>query len=327
MPGLLERRWYADAPPPALLRPLAALFGRIAANRRRRLQAGAPRLPVPVIVVGNISLGGTGKTPFTIWLVQRLCEWGFRPGVISRGYGARAPRYPYRVQPDSTPGQAGDEPLLIALRTGVPVVIDPDRVAAARALVESGEVDVLVADDGLQHYRLARDLEVCVVDGQRGFGNGALLPAGPLREPQTRLQDIPLVVINGGGLRLAHPGRIDMNLHAELAVPVLAGEALALSALRGRTVHALAGIGNPARFFGMLEQMGMRVIAHAFADHQVFRAEDIAFADELPVLMTEKDAVKCRAIASAQHYAVPVSAQIDTAGLALVQQSCARLKL
>lgn len=326
MASFIERRWYADAPPPALLKPLAALFGAVAANRRARLQAQAPRLDVPVIVVGNISLGGTGKTPFTIWLVQRLQEWGFRPGVISRGYGARAPHYPYRVRPDSRPTEAGDEPLLIALRTGVPVMIDPDRVAAARALIASGEIDMVVADDGLQHYRLARDLEICVVDGQRGFGNGALLPAGPLREPQTRLQEIPLVVVNGGNLRLAHPGRIDMHLQADLAVPMLGGEGRALSTLRGQTVHALAGIGHPTRFFSMLEHLGVKVIAHAFSDHHALIPEDISFADGLPVLMTEKDAVKCRAFAGSQHYAVPVSAQIDAAGLALVQQSCARLK-
>ena len=281
---------------------------------------------MPVIVVGNISLGGTGKTPFTIWLVQRLQEWGFRPGVISRGYGARAPQYPYRVRADSAPAAAGDEPLLIALRTGVPVMIDPDRVSAARALIAGGEVDVLVADDGLQHYRLARSLEICVVDGQRGFGNGALLPAGPLREPRSRLDEIPLVVINGGGLALAHRGRIDMHLHADLAVSVIGGEAVDLSALRGKTVHALAGIGNPARFFHMLEQAGMQVIPHEFPDHHAFKLQDISFADAVPVLMTDKDAVKCRAFAGPQHYAVPVSAQIDAAGLALVQQSCARLK-
>ena len=326
MPKLLERRWYANAPPPVLLKPVAALFGLIAARRRSRLQAQAPRLDVPVIVVGNISLGGTGKTPFTIWLVERLREWGFRPGVISRGYGARAPHYPYRVRANSSAAEAGDEPLLIALRTGVPVMIDPDRVAAARALITSGEVDVLVADDGLQHYRLARDLEICVVDGQRGFGNGALLPAGPLREPRARLEEIPLVVVNGGDLALVHRGCIDMHLHADKAVSLVDGRELSLSKLRGKTVHALAGIGNPARFFHMLEHAGIQVIAHAFSDHHAFTAEDILFADHTPVLMTDKDAVKCRAFASAQHYAVPVSAQIDAAGLALVQQSCARLK-
>lgn len=323
----LERRWYSQQAPPRWLRPLSALFGAVAALRRRRLQHAAIPLSVPVIVVGNLSVGGTGKTPFTIWLVQRLREWGFTPGVISRGYGGRAPHYPFAVGPGSRPTESGDEPLLIAQRTGVPVMVDPDRLAAARALIAQG-VDVIVSDDGLQHYRLARDLEICVIDGPRGFGNAALLPAGPLREPVERLAEIPLVVVNGTGLSLLrHAGRINMQLRAGLAVPLAGvGDALRLDRLRGQRVHAVAGIGNPQRFFGSLRERGIEVIEHPFPDHHDYTATDLHFDDALPVLMTDKDAIKCRGFALNRHFTVPVEASIDPAGEALVQQSCARLK-
>lgn len=322
----LERRWYSNEPAPSMLRPLATLFGSVSARRRRRLQQAAKPLERPVIVVGNLSVGGTGKTPFTIWLVERLRAWGFRPGVISRGYGGRAPQYPFLVRPGSKPAEAGDEPLLIAQRTGVPVMVDPDRLAAARALIAEHDVDVIVSDDGLQHYRLARDLEICVVDGSRGFGNGALLPAGPLREPISRLAGIPLVVVNGGGLTLEHPGHVDMSLRAGLALPLSGGEPLRLDRLHGQRVHAVAGIGNPQRFFAMLRERGIEVIEHPFPDHHAYAPTELHFDDALPVLMTDKDAIKCRAFALTRHYTVPVDAHIDPAGEALVQQSCVRLK-
>ena len=321
MRAWLERRWYAKAPPPLALRPLSALYGALAALHRRR--SVAQRLGVPVIVVGNLSVGGTGKTPFTIWLVERLRAWGFRPGVISRGYGGRAPHYPYRVPAQGGCAEiCGDEPLLIARRTGVPVMLDADRVAAARALAASGEVDVLVADDGLQHHRLARDLEICVIDGVRGFGNGALLPAGPLRESPQRLHAIPLVVVNGGTFGLDHPGRVDMRLEPGDAHALAGGAVRPLASFAGQSVHAVAGIGHPERFFRVLRGQGMQVIAHAFADHHAFTARDLEFGDERPVLMTDKDAIKCDAYARAHHYRVPVRAVIDPAGEARVQQCC-----
>lgn len=326
MRAALERRWYSSAPPPALLRPLAALFGAIARRRREQQQAAAGRLAVPVIVVGNLSVGGTGKTPFTIWLVEQLRAWGYRPGVISRGYGGRAPQYPYRVTVRSGPEQAGDEPLLIALRTAAPVMVGPDRVAVARELIAKAGVDVIVSDDGLQHYRLARELEICVVDGARGLGNGALLPAGPLREPPGRLLEIPLLVVNGSGFETDHPGRLEMQLRAGVAVPLAGGAELHLDRLRGQRVHALAGIGHPARFFDMLRGRGIEVIEHPFPDHHAFSRDDIEFLDGRLVLMTEKDAMKCQRFAGPQHHAVPVRAQIDEAGTARVrhhvQQSC-----
>ncbi len=322
----LERRWYSDEPAPWLLRPLALLFGAVANSRRKRLSAQAEQLPLPVIVVGNISVGGTGKTPFTIWLLEQLQAWGYRPGVLSRGYGGAPPQSPYRVTPASTAAECGDEPLLIASRCGVPVMVDADRVRAAKALIESGEVDVLVADDGLQHYRLARDLEICVVDGRRAFGNGAQMPAGPLREMPKRLDEIPIVVVNGGPLELSHPGRIDMELTTHEAVSIMRKEPRALASFRKSPVHAVVGIGNPSRFFNTLRKADIEFIPHVFPDHHAYRASDIRFEDDLMVLMTEKDATKCQAFADARHYSVPVSARIDAAGVALVQQSCAALK-
>jgi tetraacyldisaccharide 4'-kinase len=325
----LERRWYSqEAPPPSWLLPLSWLFGAVARARRRCL---VPRsAPVPVIVVGNLAIGGTGKTPFVIWLVERLREWGLRPGVISRGYGGRAPRYPWRVSGRTPVAEAGDEPLLIALRTAAPVMVGPDRVAAAHALAAQAEIDVLVSDDGLQHYRLARALEICVIDGRRGLGNGALLPAGPLREPAQRLQEIGLVVINGRGHDAGHPAQVTMDLHATEAVSLSGAAAVHLDRLRGQRVHAVAGIGNPERFFDTLRARGIDVIAHAFPDHHAYVSEDLQFLDGLMVLMTEKDAVKCRAFAGPLHYAVPVHAHVDEAGTArvraLVQQSCARAR-
>jgi tetraacyldisaccharide 4'-kinase len=324
----LERRWYSSQPAPLALRPLSSLFGAIARRRRLRLQQQAHPLEAPVIVVGNLAVGGTGKTPFVIWLVERLREWGYQPGVISRGYGGRAPRYPWRVSARTPVSESGDEPLLIATRTAVPVMVGADRVAAARALIEQAGVDMIVSDDGLQHYALARSLEICVVDGARGLGNGALLPAGPLREPPARLQEIPLVVVNGGGFDPRHDGQIEMQLRAIEAVPLAGGAPKYLDRFVGQRVHAVAGIGNPKRFFDMLRGRGIDVIEHAFADHHAFSSRDIQFLDGVNVLMTEKDAVKCREFAGPVHFAVPVRALIDEAAEArvreLVQQSCAR---
>ncbi|TXH04172.1 MAG: tetraacyldisaccharide 4'-kinase [Nevskiaceae bacterium] len=318
----LESRWYSGQPPPFWLRPLAWLYGVIARGRRARLTAKAQRLPVPVIVVGNLSVGGTGKTPFTVWLVQRLREWGYTPGVISRGYGGHAPQYPMAVTADSDPAHCGDEPLLLARRLGVPLAVDPDRAAAGRLLLQHDpQIDVLVADDGLQHYRLARDLEICVVDGARGLGNGALLPAGPLREPPQRLREIPLCVVNGGGWRAAGVACSDMAL-AMAEYRRFDGTRAALGTLAGQRVHAVAGIGHPPRFFAQLRAQGLTVIEHPFPDHHAYVAGDLAFGDDLPVLMTEKDAVKCAAIAPPHWAWVPVDAVIDDAGIAAVRKLC-----
>ncbi len=326
MKAALEARWYADAPAPLALRPLAALYGWIAGRRRVRLQQAAVRLDVPVIVVGNIAVGGTGKTPLTIWLVERLREWGWRPGVVSRGYGGRAPQYPYAVTSASDPAHTGDEPLLIARRCGCPVVVDPDRVAAARALIARGDVDIVVADDGLQHYRLARDLEIGVVDGARGLGNRTLLPAGPLREPPARLRELDMVVVNGDGWDDPALRPLRMQLQAHRAVQLHGGAVRPLQSFAGREVHAVAGIGHPPRFFATLRAAGLDVREHAFADHHRFSVADLAFDDALPVLMTEKDAVKCAAFAQAHWWTVPVDAVVAAPDTLRVQESAARLR-
>lgn len=322
----LESRWYTDRPAPFWLLPFSWLYGVISRRRRLRLTAKAERLPVPVIVVGNISLGGTGKTPFVIWLVERLREWGYTPGVISRGYGGQALQYPMAVHGESNPMYCGDEPLLMARRLNVPLAIDPDRCAAARFLLaQNPNVDVLIADDGLQHYRLARDLEICIIDGTRGLGNGELLPAGPLREVPARLSEVQLAVVNGGGWRGKAPEHADMFLRMTDA-NTFAGARQPLTTLEGQTVHAVAGIGNPERFFGQLRRQGIKVIPHAFPDHHSFSANDLNFGDRYPVLMTEKDAVKCTTFAQPHWHFVPVVADLHADYTALVRKLVNSLK-
>ncbi len=307
-----ERRWYGGQRPNVVLRALAALFARVAAARRRDYLSGkrlAERAGVPVIVVGNLAVGGAGKTPLTVALVEALRRDGFRPGVISRGYGRQGSR-PRRVCADDHPADAGDEPLLIARRTGAPVAVAAQRIEAARLLVDSGEVDVLVADDGLQHYALARDIEILVIDARRRLGNGLLLPAGPLRESPARAATCDFTVVNGGE---PGPGEVGMRLVLQHAVALNDARLRPLDAFRGQRVHAVAGIADPERFFSALRAAGIDPVAHPFPDHHPFRAEDLAFADALPVLMTEKDAVKCLGIAPANAWAVPVSADLPAA--------------
>lgn len=323
MKAWLEQRWYSTEPAPLPLRPLAALYGLIADRIAATTRAQAVRLPVPVIVVGNLSVGGTGKTPVTIWLVQQALALGFRPGVISRGYGGRAAQYPLRVTASSDPAACGDEPALIARRTRVPVAVAPDRVAAARLLIEEGGVDLLIADDGLQHHRLARDLEFCVVDGARGLGNGARLPAGPLRDAPSRLASVDAVIVNGT-LRSPLPAhgrpQFAMQLVIENALSLVDGDTRALSAFAGRTVHAVAGIGHPPRYFAALEAQGLVVIPQPFPDHHRYVPSDLAFGDDLPVLMTEKDAVKCAAFARQGLWCVPAEARFGEADTAHVRK-------
>ena len=315
--------WYGDAPVPVHHRVLAALYGALAALRRwlyRRGVLRAHRVGVPVIVVGNITAGGTGKTPFAIALVKRLRMAGRKPGVASRGYGRRDERTARWVDPEDDAALVGDEPLLVARQTGVKVRVDRDRVAAARALVEAG-CDVIVCDDGLQHYRLARDVEVEIVDGRRRYGNARLLPAGPLREPPARGKACDFRVVNLAGgetATSAHPaepgfGEWPMRLRAGEARPLLGGRSKALSAFAGQRVHAVAGIGHPQRFFTMLREAGIAVVPHAFPDHHAYEAEDFRFGSDLPVLMTEKDAVKCQALAGERFHAVPVEAELPEA--------------
>lgn len=310
----LNRLWYGSRRPPLLLRWLSRLFGRFVARRHRAFVAGtrpAKRLPVPVIVVGNVTVGGTGKTPLSIWLIRALQDRGVNVGAVLRGYGAKG-THPRRVESGSTAEQVGDEALVIAAQTGCPVAVGADRVAAAELLIAAG-VRTVVSDDGLQHLRLGRDLEIAVIDGERGVGNGWLLPAGPLREPVARLDSVAMVVQNGGDV-LHRAGALHMHLAgSELRAVSDNSVSLPLDRLSGRRVHAVAGIGNPQRFFSLLRAAGCQVTEHAFPDHHRLRPADLDFADDQPVLMTEKDAVKCRGFATARHWYLPVQAEFSAA--------------
>ncbi len=308
-PSFPERHWYRRSWLSLALAPLALVFGAGVRARRFAFRAGwrrVERLPVPVVVVGNLVVGGTGKTPLVLWLVDALRARGFLPGVVSRGYrGANA--VPQAVAPGGSAERFGDEPVLLAERSAAPVWIGRDRAAAGRALLAAHPgCNVLVCDDGLQHYRLARDFEIAVED-ERGSGNGRLLPAGPLREPASRPVDA--VVLNGGPPR---PGAFAMRLEPagfrRVGDP---GATVAVDALRGKRLHAVAGIGNPRRFFGTLEALGLAFIAHAFPDHHAFAARDLEYPDCDAVLMTEKDAVKCRRFARADLFALRVEARVD----------------
>src|SRR5579863_1247509 len=311
----LTDRWYRERAAPSLLQPLALVYGAVIALRRHAYAADWLRRGAagkPVVVVGNLTVGGTGKTPFTIWLAQKLSAAGLRVGVVSRGYG-RTDQALRAVAPQADWREVGDEPLIIARHSGAAVVVGADRLAAARELAP--RVDVVLADDGLQHLALARDCEIILVDGVRGFGNARLLPAGPLREPLRRLAAADAVVVNGAQqhaslARLSGSNVYGMTLAPEEVVHLGSGARRALSAWGGMRVHAVAGIGNPARFFAQLRGCGIEPIEHAFPDHHVFCAPELAFADELPVLMTEKDAVKCTAFADPRLWYVPVSAQL-----------------
>ena len=263
--------------------------------------------PVPVIVVGNITVGGSGKTPMVIWLARHLCSRGLHPGVISRGYGRHHPEASLPVTADSDPAAVGDEPLLIARRTGCPVLVSRDRVQAARRLAGQWQCDIVISDDGMQHYRLHRDLEICMVDKALGLGNGRCLPAGPLREPPSRLREADLLLGPEGPGHL--PGH-SMTLKAgRLRNLARAGPDTPLSSWAGRTVHATAGIARPERFFTLLEAHGLRLIRHPFPDHHPYRAGDIDFPGPLPIVMTEKDAVKCAPFCTARHWRLPVCAR------------------
>jgi tetraacyldisaccharide 4'-kinase len=306
----LNSIWYERAAPPWWLVPPSLAYGAVVGARRlsysHRLRRSV-RLGCPVVVVGNLSVGGTGKTPLVCWLVTHLTERGYKPGIVTRGYGGSS-RDVRRITPTDDARLAGDESILLARRTRAPVAIGRDRPAAAQLLLGGG-CDVIVSDDGLQHYALARDCEVVVIDGDRRFGNGWLLPAGPLREAPGRLKIADAIVVNGGRPLLA--GALSMRLDAKHAVALRGGEVRPLRAFTGSSVHAIAGIGNPERFFNMLRSLGIEVCGHPFADHAPLSARDIDFGDGKSVLMTEKDAVKCAEFAGERHWYVPVTAGFD----------------
>lgn len=286
------------------------------------------KAPRPVIIVGNLTVGGSGKTPLVIWICEQLRALGLAPGIILRGYGGSAAQSAgvQRVDTHSDPLVVGDEALLLARRTGVPVVIGRDRVAAARELSRA-PIDVIVADDGLQHLRLARDLELVVIDATRGLGNGRLLPAGPLRESTARLAQVQALILNGevgNGMSLPAGGavpRFHMRLAGEQLVALDgSGRQMPLSSLQGRAVHAVAGIGDPARFFRQLRAAGLAASEHPFPDHHVYQREQLLFTDGLPLLMTEKDAVKCRSLGLHEAWYLPVSASFPVAEAAALRE-------
>ena len=315
----LQEAWYAKRGWLTVLRPVSAIFSSLTARRRRQYQSGDKpvwQAPVPVIVVGNISVGGTGKSPLVIWLVEWLRSQGYKPGVISRGYGANPSELPFQVDTETKPAEGGDEPVMIVRRTGVPLVIDPDRAAAGRYLLEQNDCDIIISDDGMQHYALGRDIEIAVIDGQRGFANGRCLPEGPLREPVSRLSDVDLIVVNGDADEelshqlMAFDGYSSMSLRTGDLHKLDTADKQPLADWRGRNVHAAAAIGNPQRFFNVLRIAGLTVNEHSFADHHQYKLADFAFGAAESIIMTEKDAVKCTDIPLTDAWYLPVEAQL-----------------
>lgn len=311
--NFLERAWYEGRPWLYLLWPLSIFFRTLAVYRRRRHSAGVNRLgKQPVIVIGNITVGGTGKTALLIALVLELKQRGFSPGIISRGYGATAANYPLTVEADSDPDECGDEPVLIAASTECPVVVDPNRPAALAHLLAEYKVNVVLSDDGLQHYRLHRDIEIAVVDGARMFGNGLTLPAGPLREPRQRLHEVDFVVVNGEAAEVLElpvpPYQAAMEAHS--LVNLATGEERSFTGAPfhvGNTLQLVSGIGNPERFYALMENLPYPLARIEFPDHHKFSEEDFAgerIDAHQPIVMTEKDAVKCRRFATANFWAL-----------------------
>lgn len=310
----LQNHWYRITPLHLILVPVSVVFRVLVALRRELYLSGflaSHQLLLPVIVVGNISVGGTGKTPLTLALAQQLIEHGWHPLILSRGYG-RNIASPQPVRPSSTAAQVGDEPLLMARREICPVWVGADRVATAHAALQAcPQCNVVLCDDGLQHYPLQRDVEIAVIDGMLGYGNGLMLPAGPLREPVSRLQSVDAIVVNGGD---AATNRFAMSLTGEIFYNLLKPDQTATPAdFKKPNMHAVAGIGNPQRYFQHLETLGIPFTPHAFPDHHAYRAADLSFADCDAILLTEKDAVKCTAFADARYWVLRVNAQIDPA--------------
>ena len=318
---MIARIWSGESPLWLLLLPLSWLYGLVSGIIRLCWRMGlkkAWRAPVPVVVVGNLTAGGNGKTPVVVWLVEQLQQRGIRVGVVSRGYGGKAAHYPLLLTPETTTAEAGDEPVLIFQRTGAPVAVSPARVDAVKALLTASPVQLIVTDDGLQHYRLHRDKEIVVIDGVRRFGNGWWLPAGPMRERASRLKSVDAVITNGG---IAQPGEIAMRLQPGLAVNLLTGERCNVNALQN--LVAMAGIGHPPRFFATLHEAGAHPVKTvALADHQALSPQDVSalIEPDQTLIMTEKDAVKCRPFAEQNWWYLPVDAHLDKQAEKLLQE-------
>ena len=314
----VEQAWYERSGLTQLLRPLSWIFLAIASFRRFLYKSRiikSSKLPVPVIIVGNISVGGTGKTPLVIWIANYLKQAGYKPGIVSRGYGGRARKWPQQVRPDADPIMVGDEAVVISRRTGCPMAVGPVRVADSQALLKYADIDVIISDDGLQHYALDRTVEIAVIDGIRRFGNGFCLPAGPLRELRSRLEDVDCRVTNG----VAAQGEIAMRYQSDKAVNLVTQEMRPISDFKQQPVNAIAGIGNPDRFFNFIRANGIRTTTRAFPDHHVYSAEDVHFPDNEVLFMTEKDAVKCQRFARDNWWYIPVDAVLpDDFGVHLI---------
>jgi tetraacyldisaccharide 4'-kinase len=331
----LHRVWYEEGRLGWLLLPFSWLYAVLVGLRRFLYDRGilrSQRAAVPVIVVGNITAGGTGKTPVVLWLVDNLRARGLRPGIVSRGYGGTHSGSSMRVESNSDAAVVGDEPVLLARRGRCPVVVDPDRVRAAGMLVDDG-VNVIVADDGLQHYRLARDYEICIIDGRRGLGNGRLLPAGPLRESVHRLEDVEQVLVNGalrsGGRdqTTAEQNAISFELVADEVVRLNGSLTRPIERFAGTTVHGVAAIGNPQRFYDLLRAHDIQVIEHRFPDHARIDMRDLEFGDDFEVFMTEKDAVKLDRNMKDKFWYVPVELKMNSLDAApLLEQIVSRAR-
>lgn len=317
----IENHWYRITPLHLVLLPVSWLFGALAATRRALFHTGifsSTQLDVPVVIIGNISVGGTGKTPLTLALAAQLIAHGKHPVIISRGYGGTR-LAPQAVTPSSTAAQVGDEPLLMAQRNLCPVWIGKNRVACAlTARAAHPECDVILCDDGLQHYRLQRDVEIVVVDAARQFGNQFLLPAGPLRESVARLKSVDAIVYNGG-TQTDSAKQFSMRLQGDIFYNLLTPSRIATALeLQGLRCHAIAGIGNPSRYFAALKKLGLSCTNHAFADHHAYTAAELNYADCDALLLTEKDAVKCAPFADAHYWVLRVEAQISPALIELI---------
>lgn len=306
--------WYKDHFIGAALLPFGFLYTDFVKFHKWLYKIGhykSEALPVPVVIIGNITVGGTGKTPLCIALANLLQSKGYRVGIISRGYGGEKTAVKM-VLPTSKPSEVGDEALLIVTQTNCPMAVGVNRVEAGNFLLKHAPCDVILSDDGLQHYALKRDIEIAVIDGERRFGNGICLPAGPLREPVERLNSVDFVVVNGTATEGNAWHEWAMQLNGDTAVNLITGEIKALREFQNLPCHAIAGIGNPERFFNQLENAGiLQRVDHSFPDHHVFSESEITFKNEV-VLMTEKDAVKCKSFATQNHWAVPVTTKLST---------------
>tara|TARA_R110001592_G_scaffold125109_2_gene334368 strand:- start:1905 stop:2921 length:1017 start_codon:yes stop_codon:yes gene_type:complete len=317
---IITKAWYEGALWLYLLWPFSLIYHAVIVLRRYLYLSGIFKVhyvDVPVVVVGNITVGGTGKSPLVCHLVEALRNKGFNPGVVSRGYGAKIGKYQVReVFTHSLPAEVGDEPLMLKKKLDCRIFVSPSRSLAAKTLEKVG-CDIIISDDGMQHYALHRDIEICVFDGQRKWGNGHLLPMGPLREPISRLQSIPYLVVNGAsdsgsyGQAALKQKAFSMSLQAESLISMNNENAKPLQDFSGKTVHAVAAIGHPERFFNTLSDAGITLETHAFGDHHVYQASDFKFDHELPIIMTEKDAVKCEQFDLKESWYLPVSAKLN----------------